>query len=337
MANIHSRLDEPDEALVSGRRALEIAGRLGDLRLRILATTYLAQAHYYRGEYARVVELATDNLAALPLDWVYEFFGSSQPPSVNDRFRLLGSLAHLGRFAEAAVHEADAIRLAGSTRHAYTVGLAYHAAGTLHLVKGDWATAHALIERQTAVLRTGNIVGELPTALAYSARALAYLGDATEALNRLRECEQLLEGESARGRARNGWACYSLGRACLLLGRLEEAWRLGHRAVDSASGRTDFLPDALQLLGDIAIHPDDFDAESGESRYREALALAESRGMRPLIAHCHLGLGRLYARSGKREQATEMLGVAAAMYRDMDMRFWLEQAQAELVADGGRK
>jgi DNA-binding SARP family transcriptional activator len=337
MTNIHSRLDEPDEALVSGRRVLEIAGRLGDLSLRILATTYLAQAYYYRGEYTRVVELATDNLAALPLDWVYEFFGSSQPPSVNDRFRLLVSLAHLGRFAEAAVHEAEAIRLAGPTRHAYTVGLAYHAAGTLHLVKGDWATAHALIERQIAVLRTGNIVGELPTALAYSARALAYLGDATEALNRLRECEQLLEGQSVRGRVGNGWASYSLGRACLLLGRLDEAWRLGHSAVDSASGRIDFLPDALQLLGDIATHPDCFDAESGETYYREALALGESRGMRPLIAHCHLGLGRLYARLGKREQATEMLGVAVPMYRDMVMPFWLEQAQAELLAVGGRQ
>ena len=337
MTNIHSRLDEPDEALVSGNRALEIAGRLGDLRLRILATTYLAQAHYYRGEYARVVELATDNLAALPVDWVYEFFGSSQPPSVNDRFRLLVSLAHLGRFAEAAVHEAEAIRLAGPTRHPYTVGLAYHAAGTLYLVKGDWATAHALIERQIAVLRTGNIVGELPTALAYSARALAYLGDATKALSRLRECEQLLEGQSARGRVGNGWASYSLGRACLLLGRLHEAWRLGYSAVDSASGRIDFLPDARLLLGDIATHPDCFNAESGETHYQEALALAESRGMRPLIGHCQRGLGRLYGRLGKREQAAEMLSVAAAMYRDMDMPFWLEQAQAELLAVGGRK
>ena len=337
MTNIHSRLDEPDEALVSGSRALAIAWRLGDLRLRILATTYLAQAYYYRGEYARVVELATDNLAALPLDWVYEFFGSSQPPSVNDRFRLLVSLAHLGRFAEAAAHEAEAIRLAEPTRHAYTVGLAYHAAGTLHLVKGDWVKAHALIERQIRVLRTGNIVGELPTALAYSARALAYLGDATGALNRLRECEHLLEGQSARGRVGNGWAASSLGRACLLLGWLDEARRLGHCAVDSASGRIDFLPDARQLLGDIATHPDCFDAESGETHYQEALTLAESRGMRPLIAHCHLGLGRLYARSGKREQATKPLGVAAAMYRDMDMPFWLEQAQAELLAVGGRQ
>jgi hypothetical protein len=52
--------------------------------------------------------------------------------------------------------------------------------------------------------------------------------------------------------------------------------------------------------------------------------------MRPLVAHCHLGLGTLYARMGKREQATEHLETAAAMYRDMDMRFWLEQAEAEL-------
>ena len=55
---------------MTGTRALEIAGRLGDLRLRILTTTYLEQAHYHRGEYERVVELATDNLAALPADSV---------------------------------------------------------------------------------------------------------------------------------------------------------------------------------------------------------------------------------------------------------------------------
>ncbi len=332
MANIHSRLDEPDEALVSGLRALEIAGRLGDLRLRILATTYLEQAHYYRGEYARVIELATANLAALPSDWVYEFFGSNQPASVNDRFRLLVSLAHLGRFAEAAEHEAEAIRLAETTHHAYTVGLAYHAAGTLHLVKGDWAKALALIERQTAALRMGNIVGELPSALAYAARALAYLGEASEALNRIRKSKQLLEGQSTRGTVGNGWVYYSLGRACLLLGRLDEARRLGNRAAESSSGRMDVVPDALHLLGDIASHPGRFDAESCEARYRQALALAEPRGMRPLVAHCHLGLGKLSRRTGKRQQAQEHLNIATTMYRDMDMRFWLEQAEAEMGA-----
>ena len=48
--------------------------------------------------------------------------------------------------------------------------------------------------------------------------------------------------------------------------------------------------------------------------------------MRPLVAHCHLGLGKLYRRTGKREQAQEHLATATTMYREMDMRFWLEQA-----------
>ena len=52
--------------------------------------------------------------------------------------------------------------------------------------------------------------------------------------------------------------------------------------------------------------------------------------MRPLVAHCHLGLGKLYRRMGKREQAQEHLTTATTMYREMDMRFWLEQAEAEL-------
>jgi len=80
-----------------------------------------------------VVELATDNLAALPSDGVYETFGATQPASVFDRVWLIRSLAELGRFAEAAEYEAEAIRLAEPTHHALTVGLAHRAAGSLPL------------------------------------------------------------------------------------------------------------------------------------------------------------------------------------------------------------
>ena len=70
--------------------------------------------------------------------------------------------------------------------------------------------------------------------------------------------------------------------------------------------------------------------ESGEAHYREALALAEPRGMRPLVAHCHLGLGRLYQRADRREEAQEYVATATTMYRDMGMTYWLEQAEAEM-------
>jgi class 3 adenylate cyclase/tetratricopeptide (TPR) repeat protein len=331
VTNVHNNLGELDEALVTGARALEIAGRLGDLRLRILTTGFLEQAHHWRGEYERVVELATDNLSALPADWVYEYLGNSAPASVFDRRWLIESLAELGRFAEAAEYEADAIRLAEPTEHAFTVGYAYQGAGTLHLLKGDWAKALSRLEHGIAVLRTGNVFLLLPYAIAYSAWALAQLGEPSESLNRLRECEPLLERQTARGIvAHRGWDYHALGRACLLLGRLDDAQRLGNRAVESSPRHPGYAAHALHLLGDVATHPDRFDAERGEAHYRQALALAEPRGMRPLVAHCHLGLGRLSRRTGKREQAREHFATATEMYREMNMPFWLKQAEPEV-------
>jgi tetratricopeptide (TPR) repeat protein len=181
------------------------------------------------------------------------------------------------------------------------------------------------------VFREGNVVLALPSAVACSAWVLAQLEEAGEALNRPREGEQLLEDATARGIVGNlGWDYHSLGRACLLLGRLDEARRVGDRAVESSPSQSGHTAHALHLLGDIATHPDRFDAESGEAHYRKALALAEPRSMRPLVAHCHLGLGKLYRRTGQREQAQDHLTAATTMYREMDMRFWLEQAEAEL-------
>jgi hypothetical protein len=64
--------------------------------------------------------------------------------------------------------------------------------------------------------------------------------------------------------------------------------------------------------------------------YRQALTLAEELGMRPLQAHCHRGLGTLYATLGQREQSYSALATAIALYRDMDMTFWLPQTEVAL-------
>jgi tetratricopeptide (TPR) repeat protein len=330
VTSIHTQLGRPDEALVTGRHAVEIAGHLGDLRLRILTTTYLAQACFFHGEYQRVVELATENLAALPADAVYDHFELTAPASVYNRAWLVRSLGELGRFAEATEHEAEAIRLANLTRHPFTIGMAYISPSLLHLLKGDGAKARSLLEHEIAVLRTGNVVNMLSFAVPASAWTLAQLGEASEALNRLREGELVLERHAARGGG-GGWGYFALGRASLLLGRLDEASRLGERALQFSQRLPGDLAYTQQLLGDIATHPDQFDAERSEAHYRHALALAEPRGMRPLIAHCHLGLGKLYRRTGQREQAREHLTTATTMYRQMGMTYWLAPAEAVLA------
>ena len=113
------------------------------MRLRLFAASYLEQAHFFRGEYEGAIELATANLAAMPADWVYESFGVAIPIAIYDRYRLIQSLAWLGRFAEAARYEAEALRLAEQTQQAYTLGMVQDAASWFHLIKGDWAKARS--------------------------------------------------------------------------------------------------------------------------------------------------------------------------------------------------
>ena len=326
MTTVLSTLDELDEALATGTRAVEISQRVGDLSLSVVTKSCLEEAYYYRGEYEHVVEIAVENLAALPTEWAHEYFGLAVPPSVFGRAWLIMSLAELGRFAEAAKYEAEATRLAAPTEHAHTIGWAHLAASMLQLFKGDWGKARSLVEHWIVIVRTGNVAMLVPWAVASSAWALAQIGETEEALSRVREAEQLLERQAANGIVgHRGWAYDAVGRACLLLGRLDDARRLGDCSVESSQHQPGFAAHALHLLGDIAIHPDRFDAENGAAHYLQALALAENRGMRPLVAHCHLGLGKLYGRIGKPEQAQENLTAARTIYREMGMDFWLEQ------------
>jgi len=84
------------------------------------------------------------------------------------------------------------------------------------------------------------------------------------------------------------------------------------------------------VLGEIAAKREPLEAETTANDYREAMSCAAKLGMRPLVAHCHLGLGKLSRRTDRQEQAQEHLTTAATMYREMDMQFWLEQAETEM-------
>ena len=159
--------------------------------------------------------------------------------------------------------------------------------------------------------------------------------EASEALDRIREAEQLLDCEAASGIVAYGsWAYRLVGRACLLLGRLDAARRPADHAIESSRHQPGFTAHALHLAGDIVTDPDGFDAETGAAYYREALALARRHGMRPLVGHCHLGLGKLYRHIGETEHARDNLAAAAQMYREMEMGFWLNQAEAEMTDAG---
>jgi tetratricopeptide (TPR) repeat protein len=123
---------------------------------------------------------------------------------------------------------------------------------------------------------------------------------------------------------------------------LQREGRVSYRALKRQFNLDDeYLEDlkqayALRLLGNIAAYGDSRDAEAAQAHYRQALALAETLGMRPLQAHCHQGLGTLYIKTGRLEQARAELSSAIDLYRTMDMTFWLPQTEAALAQVEGR-
>ena len=109
-------------------------------------------------------------------------------------------------------------------------------------------------------------------------------------------------------------------------GAQEKPWR---RAANRPQRKVE--ANALHLIGDIAASHEVPAFEDAVQHYRHALAVAGRARMRPLAAHCHLGLGKLYRRTGQRELAREHLSAATAMFSDMDMPFWLAQTDTELT------
>jgi tetratricopeptide (TPR) repeat protein len=131
--------------------------------------------------------------------------------------------------------------------------------------------------------------------------------------------------------AQSLWTIW-LSEAYLLAGREADASAAAQRALGLARQHKERGHEAytLRLLGEIASHGDSPDLLTAEDHYRQALVLAEELGMRPLVAHCHVALGKLYRRTGKQHQAKEHLITATSMMREMQMGLWLEKAETEL-------
>ena len=132
--------------------------------------------------------------------------------------------------------------------------------------------------------------------------------------------------------ARHSRIVAGLAEGYLRAGRTDEALDLAGRALDLSRAQKERSIEAwtLRLLGEIASHRDPPEVEAAERDYLQALAWADELGMRPLSAHCHLGLGKLYRRAAQRREAEEHLATAVRLFREMDMAFYLKPAEAEL-------
>jgi tetratricopeptide (TPR) repeat protein len=162
---------------------------------------------------------------------------------------------------------------------------------------------------------------------------VAPLGSAYRVIGRVEEARAVLEAglgdEVHRWNAFLPFNASALAHVHLLGGRIAEAEQMATRALELAQRHEQRGEEARAMwaLGEIAARSAPAEAEG---RYRSAEALAGGLGMRPLVAQCRLGLGRLHRRSGDHQRAHDQLAAAARMFHEMDMQLWLEQAEADM-------
>jgi tetratricopeptide (TPR) repeat protein len=314
--------------MAADRRALELAVELGDSPLQRQASRFLGRAYYAIGDFGRAAELQRQNVEAADRD-------SARPSTEDFRIRsqalLAQTLSALGAFAEGRRHGEEALRLATLAGRGNVPIVAHACLGLLYLAQGDLEPAIRVFDQGLALCRaSGDREWLRPIG--------AGLGSAYVLQGRLAEGRTLLE-EAIREDIRTGalqdhaYRVAWLSEVCRLAGYGEEAWQHARQALDLAQQHRERANEAYALhqLGVVQAHADPPDAAQAEAHYQQALALAEELGMRPLVAHCHLGLGRLYHQTGRAAQARAALTTAIDLYRGMDMPFWLPQAEAALA------
>jgi tetratricopeptide (TPR) repeat protein len=236
-------------------------------------------------------------------------------------------LALLGEFREAVYWCEEGVRIADEAGQPFSRTQAHFRAGEVHLGLGNLPHAIPRLGQAVQLIRDSHLTfTAVPTATMALAHAQA--GRPNEALAL---AAQVVEW-SAKPFGVPAWIASRLGETYLLAGNLADATPLADRALALSRDRNErgVEANALRLLGEIAAHRDPVEVETAETHYQQAIALATELGMRPLVAHCHLGLGKLHRRTDDEAKAKQHLTTAATMYREMGMTFWLEKAHAEL-------
>jgi class 3 adenylate cyclase/tetratricopeptide (TPR) repeat protein len=317
-----------ERAVEVGERAGVLAHEVGDVRLEVLSGIELSSVCSFRGDMRRSEALLTRARAALDSH-------SAELPEPDRAWlrrmisqNLVRVLAETGRYREAFRRGEDTLRMAAELGHPAPIGWALVQLGRAYCGRGDADKAIDLSIQSLALARERDVHNLLQA-------ASTSLGAAYTLVGRIEEAVACLEGAVAVGESTSSLdpsTLVALGYAYLAAGRDEDASRRAEEAL--AAGRERSIrkveANALHLIGDIAASREVPASEDAVQHYGQALAVADELGLRPRAAHCHLSLGRLYRRTGQREQAREHLRAATAMYSDMEMPFWLAQAETEL-------
>jgi tetratricopeptide (TPR) repeat protein len=333
-------LGEHERAVDVGHEALAIGTSAEDHGVLAMSRYTLGIAHHALGEYEQAIQLLRENTAVLagvpPKRFGLEAFGLHYLDylAVVSSTWLAYCLAERGEFVEAIARANGGMAIAERLSHAYSQLIALNGLAFVHLLRGDHSLAIPLLENGLALCRESQLLLWEPDFVCGLGYGHTLRGNPVDALLQMER--SIREQESIGQKNTLAFWMTWLAEAYLSIGHVDDARTTVGRAHDLARERHQRGVEALchRLEAEVTMRVEPFDPDAAEREYRNALGLATELSMRPLAAHCHLGLGRLYRRTGDRTKGEEHLALATAMYREMEMVFWLEKAKQEARAPG---
>jgi tetratricopeptide (TPR) repeat protein len=291
----------------------------------------LANLHLSLGEYQTAIEfcrgVAEDDRESSP-----QFVGPT-PTFFSSACGYLSWMSALtGDFPKALIYAMRGLHAADTSGSPHGQAISYTFRAAVPLYQGHFRDSLSWCERSLHMCESKQVTIWLPTAHSVLGWALAKAGRPQEGLPHLELGVTL--GERNGQKTLLSLLYFRWAEGLLLSGDLSEAKHIANRGLELAKTNEERGVEAetLELLGEIASAEEPTTLDATDRLFERAKTLAAELGMRPLVARCHLGLGKLYRRTSKRDQALEHLTTATTMYREMDMRWWADQADAEGAA-----
>ena len=317
------------QALKSAHRSLVLAEEIAEPVLTLSARHVLSQVYYTLGDFKQAIEVARPALEAseeIVVDALLKRTYAAIP------YYLLHSRAEVGLFREALLDAEIMMRRAEAAGHPFAIAIMGVGVGYMHVRRGVAAQAIPVLERGIKFCQTYSIDIQTPWAASCLGLAYAFTGRHEAGIEYAQEGVQ-------RGKAL-GLTRFQplretlLANAYLIAGGYEDALAAARDALELARRYHERGPEAwaLYLIAESMAQLQGAERNEIHDTYLAALNLADELGMRPLVAHCHLGMGQLHQRMGRLSEARAEFSQATELYRQMDMQFYLKQAEDGLKA-----
>ena len=316
---------EPMRAVKAGRRAIAIASADNDLALLLIpARQYVGGALHAMGEHAEAQALLTANVIGVSETAPGSQFGMAGLPAVFCRATRGWSHEHVGNFAAAETDALEAMRIGRASGQGFSILSGSFSAGSLYIARGEFAEAAQLLTQALTLCNAERQRMWLPLIGPMLAVALAKGGNPDAALAHIDRTVPKPDSVPL-----TTFAVLTVAEVYMMVGRVDNAARMAEASLKRARkhGERIWEAQALHLLGEIAANRSAPDLSAAETSQLAARALAKELGMRPLAAHCRLGLAVVHERRGELAQAHQQLSGARAEFATLAVPYWVSRTR----------